>query len=115
MIKNNLSIIDQGDKGNISLLVLLKAIDEFKPEAPINFEVYLNGIGPWLIIEEVTPLYRPMMKKIKHLIGIYAEFLQSFDRFPTDQEIADQLNWSLKKFQGYLPKMRGGTQKKRDN
>jgi len=84
------------------ILTLLSAVDKFDPDKGIRFETYVSKRIRGMVIDLARKndwMPRNVRKRSKEIDLATAELYHSLGRAPSDQEIADQMNLPLEKYQ----------------
>jgi len=93
--------IDKRDLVSAGVMGLIDAVNNFEPARGIKFETYAKSRIRGSIIDELRALdwiprsTRAKSKEIEHTI---ATLVRDLSRFPTDEEIADELGWDMDKY-----------------
>lgn len=90
------------------VLTLLSSVDKFDPEKGVKFETYVAKRIRGMIIDLARRqdwLPRSVRKRAKEVDQTVSELYTRLGRFPTDQEIADELGTSVAKYQKDMANM----------
>jgi RNA polymerase sigma factor for flagellar operon FliA len=106
------SWIDKRDLVNTGVIGLIDAVNNFDPSKGVKFETYASTRIRGAIIDELRSLdwiprsTRAKSREIEHAIS---NLVGSLGRLPTDEEIADELEWDLGKYYKTLEQVSGTT------
>ncbi|MCI8525577.1 MAG: FliA/WhiG family RNA polymerase sigma factor [Oscillospiraceae bacterium] len=84
------------------ILTLLSAVDKFDPDKGIRFETYVSKRIRGMVIDLARKndwMPRNIRKRSKEIDSATAELYHTLGRAPSDQEVAEQMNLSLEKYQ----------------
>jgi len=93
--------VDKRDLVSAGVIGLIDAANNFDPSRGIKFETYAKARIRGAIIDELRSLdwiprsTRAKSREIEQCIGNLAKKL---NRFPTDEEVADELGWDMDKY-----------------
>lgn len=90
------------------VLTLLSSVDKFDPEKGVKFETYVAKRIRGMIIDLARRqdwLPRSVRKRAKEVDHTVSELFGRLGRFPTDQEIADELGTTVAKYQKDMASM----------
>ncbi|MFR1807788.1 MAG: sigma-70 family RNA polymerase sigma factor [Pygmaiobacter massiliensis] len=90
------------------VLTLLSSVDKFDPEKGVKFETYVAKRIRGMIIDLARRqdwLPRSVRKRAKEVDQTVGELYTRLGRFPTDQEIADELGTTVAKYQKDMANM----------
>lgn len=90
---------------NESVIVLMQAIDKFSPDLNIKFETYISKRLRGLIIDMARKqdwVPRNIRKNARILDEAMLDCYHRLGRFPTDEEMAEQLGISVEKYHAKL-------------
>jgi len=93
--------IDKRDLISAGVIGLIDAVNNFEPSKGIKFETYAKTRIKGSIIDELRSLDwipRSTRTKSKEIERAIAELMKDLDRFPTDEEVANELDWSMDKY-----------------
>ena len=93
--------IDKRDLISSGVVGLIDAVNNFDPSRGIKFETYAKTRIRGAIIDELRSLDwipRSTRAKSREIERCIAELAKMLKRFPTDEEIADELGWDMEKY-----------------
>jgi RNA polymerase sigma factor for flagellar operon FliA len=100
--------VDTADLISYGIFGLIDAIEKFDPERAIKFETYAISRIKGAIIDELRAMDwvpRSVRSRAREIESAYVALENSLRRVPSDQEVADHMNISLKEFQVLLAKL----------
>lgn len=100
--------IESGDLVSYGIFGLIDAIEKFDLARKIKFETYAMSRIKGAIIDELRSLDwvpRSVRHKSKELENAYIELENKFKRVPTDEEVAEALNITIKDLHDLLTKI----------
>ena len=90
------------DINSEGILTLLSAVDKFDPDKGIRFETYVSKRIRGMVIDLARKndwMPRNIRKRSEEIDSATAELYHTLGRAPSDQEVAEQMNLSLEKYQ----------------
>src|SRR5207245_10325504 len=108
-LPENISLDDLISTGVIGLIA---AIDNFDPAHNVKLKTYAEYKIRGAILDSLRGLDwapRQQRRRARLIENAIAELEQSYQRMPTEEEIAAHLRLSVEDYQGWLPEARGLT------
>jgi len=100
--------VDTADLISYGIFGLIDAIEKYEPERAIKFETYAIARIKGAIIDELRAMDwvpRSVRSRAREIENAYVALENELKRVPSDQEVADRINVSLKDFQDILTKL----------
>ena len=100
--------VETADLVSYGLFGLIDAIEKFDPERGIKFETYAIARIKGAIIDELRSIDwvpRSVRAKARQLEGAMQRLEHDLHRTPTDEELADELGWTLEELQDTLARV----------
>jgi RNA polymerase sigma factor FliA len=100
--------VDTADLISYGIFGLIDAIEKFDPERAIKFETYAISRIKGAIIDELRAMDwvpRSVRSRAREIEAAYVALENTLRRVPSDQEVADHMNISIKEFQVLLAKL----------
>lgn len=100
--------VDTADLISYGIFGLIDAIEKFDPERAIKFETYAISRIKGAIIDELRAMDwvpRSVRSRAREIEGAYVALENTLRRVPTDQEVAEYMNVTIKEFQDLLAKL----------
>lgn len=98
------------DLFNAGVIGLMDAIDKFDPEQQIQFRTYAKIRIKGAMLDEIRAMDwvpRSLRQKSSLLTKSSASLLEKLGRYPTDEELAAELNLSLSSYHHMLDEIKG--------
>ncbi len=93
--------IDKRDLVSAGVMGLIDAVNNFDASRGVKFETYAKTRIRGSIIDELRALDwipRSTRAKSKEIESTVAYLVKELDRFPTDEEVANELGWDMDKY-----------------
>ena len=106
------SWIDKRDLISTGVIGLIDAAKNFDPLKGVKFETYASTRIRGAIIDELRALDwvpRSTREKAKEIEGAISNLIGIIGRYPTDQEIAEELEWDMDKYHKVIDQVSGTT------
>lgn len=100
--------VDTADLISYGIFGLIDAIEKFDPERAIKFETYAISRIKGAIIDELRAMDwvpRSVRSRAREIEAAYVALENTLRRVPSDQEVADYMNVTIKEFQVLLAKL----------
>jgi RNA polymerase sigma factor for flagellar operon FliA len=100
--------VDTADLISYGIFGLIDAIEKFDPGRAIKFETYAISRIKGAIIDELRAMDwvpRSVRSRAREIEGAYVALENTLRRVPSDQEVAEHMNITLKEFQDLLAKL----------
>jgi len=101
--------IDLGDIESVGILGLIQSIRSYDPTTGTPFEKYAQWRIRGAIIDELRksgPIPRSTHAKARKIQEAIANFEQTYQRFPTEAEVANELGITVKQYANWLDQTR---------
>ena len=100
--------IESGDLISYGIFGLIDAIEKFDPSREIKFETYAMSRIKGAIIDELRALDwvpRSVRHRSKELENVLIQLENKFKRVPTDEEVAEAMNMTIKELHNLLTQL----------
>ncbi len=100
--------IESGDLISYGIFGLIDAIEKFDPAREIKFETYAMSRIKGAIIDELRALDwvpRSVRHRSKELENVLIQLENKFKRVPTDEEVAEAMNMTIKELHNLLTQL----------
>src|SRR5690242_3953906 len=104
--------VEEADLISYGLIGLIKAIERFEPEREIKFETYAVTRVRGAIIDELRALDwvpRSVRSRAREIERAHSKLEHRFQRAPTDQELAEEVEMSVSELHEWLLKISNST------